>query len=47
MDIDEMLNCEEFKIDKNDIDFFKFHILLFEKIIYNKKPRTSKKNKNK
>jgi len=45
MDIDEMLNYEEFKIDKNDIDIFKFHILLYEKIIYNKKPRTSKKIK--
>jgi len=47
MEIDEMLNCEEFKIDKNDIDIFKFHILLYEKIIYNKKPRISKKIKNK
>ena len=47
MEIDEMLNFQEFKIDKNDIDIFKFHILLYEKIIYNKKPRISKKIKNK
>ena len=47
MEIDEMLNYEGFKIDKNDIDDFESAILFYEEIIYNKKPRISKKIKNK
>ena len=47
MKMDEMLNYEEFRIDKNDIDDFKSYILLYEKIINGKKSRTSKKLKGK
>jgi len=44
MDIDEILNCEESKIDKNDIDDFESAILFYEEIIYNKKSRSQKKD---
>ena len=43
MDIDEMLNYEEFKLDKNDIDIFESGILFYEEIINTKKSRSQKK----
>ena len=43
MNMDEMLNYEEFKIDKNDILLYKEHIIGYEKIINEKKSRDSKK----
>ena len=46
MEIDEMLNYEEFKIDKNDIDDFESGILLYEEIINTKKSRSRKKKLN-
>ena len=42
MEIDEMLNCEEFKIDKNVIDDFES----YEEIINTKKSRPQKKKLN-
>jgi hypothetical protein len=46
MDIDEMLNSEEFKIDKNNIDDFESAILFYEEIINTKKSRIQKKKLN-
>ena len=46
MDIDEMLNYEEFKIDKNNIDDFESAILFYEEIINTKKSRIQKKKLN-
>ena len=46
MDIDEMLNYKEFKIDKDDIEIYKTSIYGYETIIREKKPRKSKKEKN-
>ena len=46
MEIDEMLNYEGFKIDKNDIDDFESGILLYEEIINTKKSRSRKKKLN-
>ena len=43
MNMDEMLNSEEYKLDKNDIEDFKSHILLYEEIINGKKSRAPKK----
>ena len=46
MNIDEMLNYEKFEIDKDDIGFYKTSIYDYEKIIREKKPRKSRKEKN-
>ena len=42
MDIDAMLNYEEFKIDKDEIDLYRDFIFRYEKIIERKKSRNSK-----
>ena len=46
MNIDEMLNYEKFEIDKDDIGLYKTSIFDYEKIIREKKPRKSRKEKN-
>ena len=45
MDVEEMLNYEEFKIDKDEIDLYRDFISGYEKIIERKKSRNSKKKK--
>ena len=45
MDMEEMLNYEEFKIDKDEIDIYRDYIYRYEKIIEEKKSRNSKKEK--
>ena len=42
MDVEEMLNYEEFKIDKDEIDLYRDFISRYEKIIERKKSRNSK-----
>ena len=45
MDIDAMLNYEEFKIDKDQIQTYEFYIVEYENIIKRKKSRNSKYQK--
>ena len=46
MNMEKMLNYEEFKIDKNDIQLYEGFINTYEKIINEKKSRKPKKPKN-
>ena len=45
MDKDAMLNYEEFKIDKDQIQTYEFYIYEYENIIKRKKSRNSKNQK--